>query len=847
MTYQSTVLADTPLIYWRLGDPSGTTAADTSGNARPGTYNNGPTLGVPSLLPSDPTNTAVNFTAASSQYVISAVTAAGLGIAGGSAITLEAWIKPTAAALSAVAPTLCGFSIGGGDITLMRIGGAQDLNWALVTSGSGLINMSGGVAFTAGNVYHLVCTYDGAHAITYVNGVQQNSVAATGTISENTLAHFVAAGDFEAADNRWFDGVMDEVALYGTALSAARVLAHYQAGTPTFSRPITDTVGITDGIVRTEALHIALSDTVGITDSMLGGADFHGTLPLLTVASSALAMTMDQPTVPVATAAGQQTLYQILAVDINGTIFAEYPTGQVQSVTWTKNSWEEATFSIPIDAPNLDQLTLPDGSVTPYHEVQIWRNGSLLFWGIPHTRRANSQKRTWDYTAKGLLWYFTKRFVGKANRHNFVTNGDFESGTANWSTVGTGLTVTTPTNQPLNGTHSLKLVGDSTLNANRYLAQQFVIGQTGHIGLALFLTAWFYIESFSGPAALNLGAVINRPSSPNVPGWIGIVNIDANTPKQQWTRIACHIQIPPFTTSVVAVDLYGIFGTIYWDAVTVTAEQSFTLGVGAHDEVLIAKGLVELAQNKGFAAHEFGDSLGKSDLNIGTDTPLSGVLKQRTYFFSDHQQIFSGVAGGGGALDEFPAAEDGFDYRIMLTPHTRTFTTYYPGVGITYTDFTLTWDNQGSGLTGSWGIIGWDFSESIERSANQVTELGGWGTGSGREEGGYTDSASMGGLTLELVESAPNTAPIDMLSQIAQQRGILYHKPFKTPTLTIREPRDPITGAVTYPLIGVLMPGDTVPVDLRDGGVTWQGNYTIATITLDATKEQMTLVPFDPS
>lgn len=42
--YQSKVLADNPSLYWRLGDNSGTTAADSSPNARSGTYVNSPAL-----------------------------------------------------------------------------------------------------------------------------------------------------------------------------------------------------------------------------------------------------------------------------------------------------------------------------------------------------------------------------------------------------------------------------------------------------------------------------------------------------------------------------------------------------------------------------------------------------------------------------------------------------------------------------------------------------------------------------------------------------------------------------------------------------------------------------------
>ena len=61
MTYASEVLADTPLAYYRLGEASGTTLVDSSGNARDGTYAGSPTLGAASLLVSDPSNTAVSF------------------------------------------------------------------------------------------------------------------------------------------------------------------------------------------------------------------------------------------------------------------------------------------------------------------------------------------------------------------------------------------------------------------------------------------------------------------------------------------------------------------------------------------------------------------------------------------------------------------------------------------------------------------------------------------------------------------------------------------------------------------------------------------------------------------
>lgn len=56
--YRDLILSHSPLGYWRLGETSGTTAADSSGNGRNGTYTGTYTLNRPSLIPSDSANAA---------------------------------------------------------------------------------------------------------------------------------------------------------------------------------------------------------------------------------------------------------------------------------------------------------------------------------------------------------------------------------------------------------------------------------------------------------------------------------------------------------------------------------------------------------------------------------------------------------------------------------------------------------------------------------------------------------------------------------------------------------------------------------------------------------------------
>jgi len=56
--YDTAITADAPAGYWRLGESSGTTASDASGNARHGTYVGAVTLGQTGALTGD-LNTAI--------------------------------------------------------------------------------------------------------------------------------------------------------------------------------------------------------------------------------------------------------------------------------------------------------------------------------------------------------------------------------------------------------------------------------------------------------------------------------------------------------------------------------------------------------------------------------------------------------------------------------------------------------------------------------------------------------------------------------------------------------------------------------------------------------------------
>jgi len=216
-SYAATVRADTPVSHWRLGEASGTVAADAMG-ANPGVYTNSPTLGAPSLLGSDTANTATTFDGAV-QYV-RVPDSASLKLT--SPMTLEAWIKP--AALPAAGSFA---SVVTKDNTYSIQFNGPRLEFTVIQSGSRKRLQAPAGAVVAGQTYHVVGTYDGATRRLYLNGVQVVSGALTGAATTTTNPVLIASWD---GRSEFLRGTVDEVAVYKTALAPARVTAHYNAG-----------------------------------------------------------------------------------------------------------------------------------------------------------------------------------------------------------------------------------------------------------------------------------------------------------------------------------------------------------------------------------------------------------------------------------------------------------------------------------------------------------------------------------------------------------------------------------------------------------------------------------------
>lgn len=205
------ILADSPKGYWPLNEASGTTASDYSGLAHHGTYVNSPSLNAPGLVRSSGSG-AADFESSSSHHMTVPDHA---DLDPGDTFTLECVYKPEAFGAN---QTLFDKGVGGYNLTVTTTRFVQ-----LQKRGTGVI-VNSTIQLTAGETYHIVVTKSGSTVVMWINGVDR-----TGTISNQTIVATATALHIGRASgsSNYLDGVLQDVALYSTALSAARVAAHY--------------------------------------------------------------------------------------------------------------------------------------------------------------------------------------------------------------------------------------------------------------------------------------------------------------------------------------------------------------------------------------------------------------------------------------------------------------------------------------------------------------------------------------------------------------------------------------------------------------------------------------------
>ena len=221
--YGAAVYADQPDLYWRLGEASGTVAADAGIAGANGTYSGGVSLRSAGALATTG-NTAATFDGVNG-LVASSTTSTNPTV-----YSEELWFKTTT--------TSGGKLIGFGNAA-SGLSSNYDRHVYMENDGRLTFGVWTGSANTAttpasyndGQWHHMVATQSSDGMRLYVDGTLR---ATNGqTQAQGYTGYWRIGGDTTWGPQPWFNGTLDEVAVYSTALSPATVAHHYALGTDT--------------------------------------------------------------------------------------------------------------------------------------------------------------------------------------------------------------------------------------------------------------------------------------------------------------------------------------------------------------------------------------------------------------------------------------------------------------------------------------------------------------------------------------------------------------------------------------------------------------------------------------
>lgn len=288
--YQAAVLADSPVGYWRLGESSGSTGSDLAGSNNL-TYEGGYTLGQPGSIDGD-TNTSASLNGINGHARKDSPSPA-LNLLNNS-WTVEAWAKTSYSGTREewiASRYECGWSCG--------TGGPPDAAiWGLYLDAGGhvvfRVRDDTGILFeNAPAAISSVTVRDGQwhHLVGVLNrSAQQLKVyidgAEAGALTYGSLISVTDAGSPFAIGRKyvttfpdpqgWFEGQLDEVAVYNSALPLVRVQAHHNAGATAPPPTVTPNPALLDDFNRANETPVSQSGNwapIGISGG--SGARLH--------------------------------------------------------------------------------------------------------------------------------------------------------------------------------------------------------------------------------------------------------------------------------------------------------------------------------------------------------------------------------------------------------------------------------------------------------------------------------------------------------------------------------------------------------------------------------------------
>lgn len=218
--YARAVLSDQPIAFYRLDDKTTPTVRDATGKGNDALSVGGIALGAPGAIAGDP-STSMTFNGGNAK-----ITAASLfDCSGTKACSFEAWVKPvkTGADYNVMSKMDQNNSRG----WLLYVDETTQLRFSRVDNDGG-VSAGMSAQLTKDLWHHVVYTYDGVTLRLYVNANLERSVPEMRAIGP--VANPFTVGFNESNQCCWFDGSIDEVAIYDKALAPSRVAEHHRVG-----------------------------------------------------------------------------------------------------------------------------------------------------------------------------------------------------------------------------------------------------------------------------------------------------------------------------------------------------------------------------------------------------------------------------------------------------------------------------------------------------------------------------------------------------------------------------------------------------------------------------------------
>ena len=327
----------------------------TSTGANPGTYTGGVTLGQPGGLTGDP-DSAAAFDGVNDYVLVP--DSSSLDLTAG--VTLEAWIKRSKSGAWQVVVGKPGNGLSKYENYALWFN-TQNQVVAYFGDGVGFVSV---VSPLDTSWHHVAASYNNATARLYVDGAQAAQATSPIHLTANSLPLNLGRTNSGAY---YFGGLLDEVAVYATALPSDRILAHYEAGRAIDGEPPVVTLELpAHGSVAGSATPTfsgnagtMQGDSATVTVKVYAGSDALGT-PVQTL-----------------TATQQAGAYSVAA---SSALSAGVYTARAQQSDGGGNTGFSSanTFSVNAPAPSPDRVLVGAGDIASCTESGDTATGALL-------------------------------------------------------------------------------------------------------------------------------------------------------------------------------------------------------------------------------------------------------------------------------------------------------------------------------------------------------------------------------------------------------------------------------------------------------------------------------------